>query len=180
MLSEESAMGSYPVEAVDMLARIATATEAGRHGPSLMEALSRSLVGKSLHEDEPQPKIADVIAWDAADAVDRLNAGLVLTPTINGVISRLVARFRLPAWIVAFSPHHATCQRLCFTFGVQSVEVEARDGTWAGTACSWLREQGLEHGLAVITHRQHFGPGSQSNRLEIIELEDFLRGESWA
>ncbi len=174
MLSEESAMGQYPVDAVRMLASIAHATESDRETRIHRTALpftARAFHGV-LHDDPEQ--VIDVIALDVAAAVTRLHARLVIAPTNSGKISRLISAFRLPRWIVAFSPNPDTCQRLCFCYGVYPVALNGDVQNWVKAAGTWIRDNGLLEGVAVVTHRWHDGRHEGTNRMEIVDLETYF------
>ncbi len=164
MLSEESAMGRYPVDAVSMLARIAIATEPYRRDRGL-----RKVLKENVRQD--QVSVVDVLALSVERTVERASPVAVVTPTRSGATARSVARFRLPVWITAFSPSESTCQALQFSYGVQPVRVDAELADWTTLARDWLRDAGLTSGLAVLTQ----GPSAENpcgnHRMEIVELE---------
>ena len=94
MLSEESAMGQYPVDAVRMLARIAEATEKEREARS--PRANQPVPAHAFHtiHQGDTPEVVDVIALDVAAAVTRLDTKLVIAPTNSGKISRLISHYR--------------------------------------------------------------------------------------
>ncbi len=96
MLSGESAMGKYPVDAVAMLAKIAEAVEPHRpahYGERGLKDLDRG--GKV--------RLADLIAFGVEATLERISPAAVFVPTHSGYTARSIARFRLPVWIVAVS-----------------------------------------------------------------------------
>jgi pyruvate kinase len=160
MLSAESAMGRYPVEAVQMLAKIAADTEPSR---SLLVREERM-----RHNGGFQP--IDLIAHCVQQAVTKLNPVAVLVPTHSGASARNITRYRLPAWINAFSTDETTCQALQFSYGVRPIKVEKDLHDWGPFTCRWLHEQGLESGLVILTQgpsQEH--PGASYN-LQIADL----------
>ncbi|HNQ02538.1 MAG TPA: pyruvate kinase, partial [Syntrophales bacterium] len=110
MLSGESAIGRYPVEATAMLARIAAVTEPALPG------VAADLLRTQRRED--RVRLTDLISTSVRTTVDRVTPAAVFVPTRSGATARIIARFRLPVWIVAVSAVEATCQRLQFTWGV--------------------------------------------------------------
>ncbi len=118
MLSAESAMGRYPVEAVSMLAEIAAATEPHRE---------RALFDARQPE---KPSLSGLIARSVYNAVQALSPVAVVVPTRSGSMPRNVTRFRLPTWITAFSKEVSTCQALQFSYGVFPVQVESDQADW--------------------------------------------------
>ena len=158
MLSAESAIGRYPLDAVAMLAEIAAATEP--HRP-------RSPVDARQPE---HPSLAGLIARSIHNAVNSLDPVAVIVPTRSGSMARNVTRFRLPTWITAFSREEATCQALQFSYGVHPVQVDAEQADWTPFLRDWMRAQGVHEGIAVLTQ----GPSEEypcgNHRMEIVDL----------
>ncbi len=163
MLSEETAAGLYPVEAVRMMARIARITEKERKYFPVRENILPSLHKGNISLD-------DVLSLDVFTTVEHLKVKAVIIPTDTGTTATKVARFRLPVWIYAFSPHESTCQRLLFYYGVHPVLLTESLSDWQGFALHWLRKNVLKEGLIVSLQRTFLG-SYQSYRLELIELE---------
>lgn len=163
MLSGESAMGKYPVEATAMLARIAEATEPTRAYHRLEEALS------TYGQDENLSAI-DLLAQSIYYTQKRVRPMAVLIPTRGGSTARNVTRFRLPVWITAFCRQVSTCRALQFSYGVNPVCVPEGCDDWDGFARDWLSAEGVTEGMALLTQ----GPSDQSPagnyRMEIMEL----------
>ena len=163
MLSEESAMGKYPVEAVAMLAKIAAATEPHRRRHGIKEALRR-------HRRTDPVSITDLIALSVEATLERISPAAIFVPTHSGATARSIARFRLPVWIVGVSTQEATCQRLQFTAGVYPAHEPDHPEDWNAYVRNWLQSHEVEGNLAILTE----GPSSKNpkanNRMEIIEL----------
>ena len=165
MLSEESAIGAYPVEAVRTMARIAKATEARRRELNgTRPALLRQRAGD-------RDRLEDVIAVDVFMAVERLRPKVVVAPTDSGATARRLTRFRLPQWIVAFSSNEDTCQRLCFSYGVWPVPVAPAITDWKQHTQRWCHEQGLDAGVVVMTHGPSPDRPQASSFVEVFRLD---------
>lgn len=163
MLSGESALGAYPVEAVTMLVKIAVATEPHRCDNHVAEAISKRPAAKGVN---PQ----DLIALSVAATVSRIVPPTVIVPTRSGATARRIARFRLPVWISAVSSEAKTCQDLLLSYGVYTHCEPEHPDAWKSWACQWLVKQKLEGDLVLVTEgpsRKH--PG-RNNRLEIIDM----------
>jgi pyruvate kinase len=141
MLSAESAMGRYPVEAAEMLAQIAVETEPSRELAVKEQRMRR----------ESQFATIDLIAHCVQQAVNNLEPIAVLVPTRSGATARNITRYRLPTWITAFSTDQATCQALQFSYGVYPVHVQEEFTDWGPFCCQWLHDQGFASGVAVLT-----------------------------
>ncbi len=164
MLSEESAMGQYPVESVAMMAKIAAAIEPHRPAVSFREELREADGGKRI-------SLTDLIASSVETILSRVAPALVIVPTHSGATARSVARYRLPVWILGVSSQEATCQRLQYTYGVFPVCEQDHPEDWKAFARGWLQEHGIEGDLVILTE----GPSSKhpevNNRMEIIDLK---------
>ncbi|MGE5235153.1 MAG: pyruvate kinase [Acidobacteriota bacterium] len=163
MLSEESAMGAFPVEAVRMLARIAAAVE-----PHRVE-LGASGVLPDLDRTGPTSNV-DLVALAVARTCGRALPVAVFTPTVSGASARSVARFRLPVWVIAVSPHEATCRALQLSYGVIGVHRPGDPGDWNAFARSWLAEHGIAGDIALLTGGPSEHNPDANTRMEIIDL----------
>jgi len=163
MLSGESAMGAYPAEAVAMLARIAAESEPHRSRVAQREALE-------AHAHELRMSAVDLIAIAVAGVFRHAAPAAVFVPTISGATARSIARFRLPVWVVAVSPHEATCQALQFSYGVRSVHRSEETADWSLLAREWLVRHGVAGEIALLTEGPSRHNPDANNRLEIIDL----------
>jgi pyruvate kinase len=158
MLSEESAMGAYPVEAVQMLGRIALAVEPRvqpRFGPEWQEPRLESADNQEL------------IAASVAHIAERTKPLGIFVPTKTGATVRLIAAFRLPVWITAASRFEKTCQDLQFVYGVQALHRPERPASWQDLARDCFAAAGP--GRILMTEGTA-GPGGGTNRFEILTI----------
>lgn len=116
MLSEETAVGKYPVEAVKVLSKLVLAAE------SVYE------YGGPLKQGPPEGEgLSEAIGQAACSCAQRLKAKAIITPTRSGTTARMVARYRPAQPIVAASPYVATIRRLSLVWGVHPFLVEPTD-----------------------------------------------------
>jgi pyruvate kinase len=169
MLSGESAMGQYPVEAVAMLAKIAAAIEPTRPAHQARDILRAS--GK-----EGEIRLADLIVLNVENTLERVSPALVIVPTRSGYTARRLARFRPVVWIAAVSAQESTCQQLQFTYGVHPVYETDHPNDWNAYARKLLGTLGVGGDLVVLTE----GPSSKhpeaNNRMEIVDLARKMKG----
>jgi pyruvate kinase len=163
MLSEESAMGRYPVEAVTMLASIARAVEP--HRPArFVKDTQRSIASGN------QISTTDLISLSVERALERMPIAGIIVPSRSGATARQLARLRLPIWVTAVSTQEATCQGLQFSYGVYPVHDVAETEDWSGWARAWLQDRDAAVDLALLIQ----GPSPQHPTanycLEIIDL----------
>jgi pyruvate kinase len=157
MLSEESAMGDHPVDAVRMLARIAAAAE-----PALRPRVGAEWEDSGVADASNQELIATCVAHIAA----RITPLGIFVPTETGATVRRIAAFRLPVWITAVSRFDKTCQDLQFVAGVRSLHLPQRPDSWPDFTREHFHAQGS--GRILMTEGPA-GPGG-TNRLEIIDV----------
>jgi pyruvate kinase len=163
MLSEESAMGKYPVEAVAMLAKIAAATEPHRSRQGIKEALLDDQRGVPIG-------LTDLIALSVEATFERISPAAVFVPTHSGHTARSIARIRPSMWIVGVSSQEATCQKLLFSGGIYPQYETEHPRDWNGYVRDWLRRQELESELAILTEGPSTSHPEANHRMEIIRL----------
>jgi pyruvate kinase len=111
MLSAETAIGSYPVEAVEMMSNISTNIEAdldtSNFNRNIIDSLSTSITNNYL-----------AICHAAYSIASDLDLKIIVVLTDSGKTAIQMAQFRPNATIVAFTPHQETCNLLSIIWGV--------------------------------------------------------------
>jgi pyruvate kinase len=122
MLSNETAVGQYPVEAVATMARIAVRTEQEYYSPLYrrkQEAIPiPSLLGNGNAYRTKQMLIPDAISRAVGEIATELRADAIMTLTKTGATARNVSKFRPEAPILAITPHVEIARRLQVVWGV--------------------------------------------------------------
>jgi pyruvate kinase len=163
MLSEETAMGIYPVEAVDMMSRIAVVVEP--HSQMLDPGVALESVREA---DKPsKERLVSLSVYLSVEAIDPV---VVIAPTLSGATPRLITRFRLPPWIIAISPDEATCQTLQFSYGVHPVDLAERPASWTQYTRDLLEQAHVTEGLVLLTQGTRLGRIDSVNQIEVIDL----------
>lgn len=163
MLSGESAMGKYPVQAVHMLAQIAAAIEPHRPAYRLQEAVK-------TYGPDVDVSLTDLITLSVETTLERVSPAAVIVPTRSGYTARVISRFKLPVWITAVSPDETTCQGLQFSYGVYPVHEPEHPEDWRAFARNWLESHGIEGHLVVLTEGPSSAHPDANNRMELINL----------
>lgn len=112
MLSGESAMGKYPVQSVEMMAKILQDTE--------QSALDSLLP----HPEDVGDSLPMAVAAAAVGLARHINAAAILVATRSGYSARAVARFRPERPIFAATDRLRTRQQLLLTWGVEPIDVD--------------------------------------------------------
>ena len=118
MLSGESANGSYPVEAVRTMARIAEEAE-----KQLKYEVAVSKATKHI------PAISGVISRAACNAANELHASAIVSSTQSGATAKRLSQCRPSCPIVAVTPDVTVARQLAFSWGVYPVVSERLEST---------------------------------------------------
>jgi pyruvate kinase len=119
MLSQETAVGAYPVEAVEMMASVAERTE-------------RVLPYKVWNEDRVRRDARDpayTIAYSACAAARDLGLAALVVPTLSGRSARLISAHRPTVPIYCLSPGRETVRRCSLMWGVQAASMRRHEVT---------------------------------------------------
>ena len=126
MLSGESAVGKYPVEAVEMMARIVTETE--QHMRENLEA--------AVRERRSGLSIAETICEATAHAADDLDLRGIALFTESGTTARQLSKYHPTAPIFALSPVDVTVNRLNLLWGTTPIRCPKVNSTEAMVDCA--------------------------------------------
>ena len=121
MLSQETAVGQYPVEAVAMMASIAERTEQG--------VPYRTWNEQRVRRDARDP--AYTVAYSACAAAHDLHLAALVVPTLSGRSARLISAHRPSVPIFALSPGKETVRRCGLMWGVQAASMRRHEVTEA-------------------------------------------------
>ncbi|MGB3496138.1 MAG: pyruvate kinase [Elainellaceae cyanobacterium] len=110
MLSNETAVGKYPVQAVETMARIATRIEYDR-------------IFKRPAEEMPGRSIPNAISQAVGRIAEKLEAKAIMTLTKTGATARNVSKFRPQTPILAVTPHVDVARQLQLVWGVRPLLV---------------------------------------------------------
>ncbi len=114
MLSEETAVGKYPIEAVKVMKKVAEATEKTLPYGTLLDA-RRALL---------KPIVQESISFSACEVAYELGAGCIVAHTRTGVTAHRVSKFRSPVPIIALTYNLRVMNRLSLLWGVYPYRVK--------------------------------------------------------
>ncbi len=132
MLSGETAMGKYPVEALSMMAKIAV--EAEKHLDH--EAFRNRDGGKH--------RVSTAVGIAAVELADNMNAACICTPSVGGKTPATISNLRPSIPILAVTPYEPVKRKLQLFWGVTSVTGYIEDTT----------ENIISHALYMITREK--------------------------
>ncbi|MFT5391037.1 MAG: pyruvate kinase [Gammaproteobacteria bacterium] len=164
MLSAETAVGQYPVEAVEMMNRIVDQSERDSYYQTRIE---------DMHLD-PERTTADAICYALQSVVHTLSASVAVTYSDSGFTAMRAARGRPEVPILSLTPSVATARRLCLVWGVHPVVTLPVHSVQdiVDRACSTAVREGLaERGeRLVIVAGMPFGTPGTTNLLRVARI----------
>ncbi len=166
MLSEESAIGRYPIETVRVMDRIIRAAEADvDYGGALLRRDRITEQGRI---------IPSAVARAACFIAQDIGASAILTPTSSGRTARAIARYRPVQPIVALTPDPATYHRLALSWGITPLlvgDLLSTDDMIEKSKEAVLRTGVLASGdTLVITAGHPIGVSGSTNLITAVRL----------
>ena len=117
MLSGETAVGKYPVEAVATMARIAKEAERNTDYARLF----------AFKELDTTDDLSSAIAYAACTTAIEIGAAAIVTVTISGSTCKKVASLKPPVPILGGSMHDDVCRKMSLMWGVQSMHIDKKE-----------------------------------------------------
>ena len=164
MLSAETATGEYPVQAVEMMDRIARKVEEDENYQLMMEAERPDAINSS----------ADAISTAAYYVAQDVDAVLIVNYTMSGSTSLRTARQRPEVPILCLTPNLNVARRLKLSYGVFPVHEDENLDDFTGPA-RHAAEIAMKYGFVekgqrfVMTAGVPFGKPGTTNILRIAK-----------
>lgn len=161
MLSEETAVGHYPAEAVKIMNLIALEAEAALPYEEMLASRGKDL----------QPLTDDAISYAACHVAGQLGAKAIIAYTASGSTARRVSKYRPRIPIVAVTPSEYIQRQLSLSWGVTAIKVrEPRQVLYmfsaaAGAVCK--AEIACPGDLVVVTAGIPIGQAGTTNMLKV-------------
>lgn len=161
MLSGETTVGKYPVQAVSYMKNICEYTE--------------KTIDYTKHtEYKRKIEVSDTIARLVVDAVEYDDIKLIVTTTMTGFTARRISNLRPNCTILACCPTSHIAEKVALNFGVKPIVTEIYEDT--DEMVNWAREVAknefkLKDGdLIVVTGGFPLGKSRSTNYLRIVEI----------
>jgi pyruvate kinase len=168
MLSEETAVGRYPMKVVDMMARIAGSIEYKRDD---FEASSDLKNGIERCMIDQHTNIEDVLSLSVVESARALNAGLILTPTHSGRTARRIARFKPDCWNLAFCHDEKVRDFLTLSYGVYPILIKGKVKNWHDTVVRFVKDHSMAtKGETMLLTQGISGEIAGTNSLRIFRI----------
>ncbi len=165
MLSEETAMGKYPVGSVEVMSNVAEDIEANFDYEGWT----------AKFENSEKLGIKGAIAHSSVKMAEDLEAAAILTCTKSGGTTREVARYRPRQPVLVMTPVAQTARRMALTFGTIPIvipEVETAEDLEKHSIIQALQGGYVKPGQAVvITAGIPFGQLGTTNMIKVVSAE---------
>lgn len=171
MLSNETAVGKYPVEAVATMARIATRIE--------KEGITRNI---STVADTGR-SVPNAISAAVAQIAQQVDAAAIMTLTKTGATARNVSKFRPATPILAVTPHVEVARQLSLVWGVKPLlvlDLSSTDQTFQSAVNVARENHLLSDGDLVVTTAGTLQGVPGSTDLVKVEVVNALLGKGTA
>ena len=168
MLSGETAVGKYPVEAVKMMAKIAECSEKALN---YEEILSKKRLVQTR-------TVTDSISYATCAMAHDLEASAIITATQTGYTSIMVSKYRPKAPVIAVTPRESIKRKMALIWGVKSVmtvETKTTDEMISAAVNFTLAAGLIKSGdLVVITAGVPVGIHGTTNLIRVHTVGDIL------
>lgn len=164
MLSGESAIGKYPVEAVETMCRIAAKIEGQVDRKSIVKRANKAAGSRAIETS---------IAISVAYTVIQSEVALIIVPTKSGATAKYLSKYRPNARILALTTTDKNAKGLSLHSGVEAIEFELVPNTETVVKQAIKiakKDYGIKQGDRVII-TGGFPIGAPTNGMRIIDID---------
>lgn len=171
MLSGETAMGKYPLEALKMMSQIVQDSE---HYLDYCSYRKRKVAKSSIQN------ISNAVCSASVSTAYDLQAKVIVAPTISGFTARMLSKWRPGALVVGLSPSIAAVRQMQLYWGVRPLHAKRADSTdvLIYSSLELLKSKGIveEGDLAVITagvvsYAKRHEPAAHTNIMRVVTVD---------
>ena len=171
MLSGETAMGKYPVEALSMMAQICESTE---------KYLDYGSYRKRKVSAENEQNISNAVCYSSVSTAHALNAKAIIAPSISGFTTRMLSKWRPGVQIIGLSPSASAVRQMQIYWGVRPFQAKRAESTdvliWS--SLELLKNKGiLEEGdvtvvtAGVVSRASRHEPAANTNIMRVVVVD---------
>lgn len=171
MLSGETAMGKYPIEALKMMATIVEDTESHLDYTFYR---SRHVTGVNGHS------ISNAVCYSSVATAHDLGAKVIVAPSISGYTTKMLSKWRPGCQIMGMSPSMTAVRQMMIYWGVKPVwsrRAESTDELIENSLVE-LKELGIvEKGditvitAGIVSYARRNEPATQTNIMQVVPIE---------
>ena len=171
MLSGETAMGSYPIEAVRMMSQIAEESE---------KYLDYMFYQRRKVSAENLRNISNTVCYSSVATASDLEAPVIVAPSVSGFTTRMLSKWRPKALIAGLSPSMTAVRQMQLYWGVKPFHAKRAESTDAllFSSVELLKEKGIvKEGeivvatAGVVTRANRHEPVADTNIMRVMVVE---------
>jgi pyruvate kinase len=165
MLSGETAVGKYPVEAISTMATITRRAESSLKEYGYLQRI----------KPNPSHIVTEAVGQAAVSMSDHLKAAAIISLTETGFTSRLISKYRPGIPILALTSSEMVARKLAMNWGVIPIlyEGEPSDLKRLNFAVKRARERGyLKAGDIVVSTSGHHQQAGGTDLIRVVTLEE--------
>lgn len=171
MLSGETAMGKYPVEALKMMAQICEESEVFLDYTAYRE---RKVSAENEHN------ISNAVCYSSVSTAHDLDAKVIIAPSISGFTTRLLSKWRPGVQIIGLSPSASAVRQMQIYWGVKPFQARRAESTdlLIEQSIDMLKDREIvEVGdlvvvtAGVVTRTSRHEPATHTNIMRVITVD---------
>lgn len=171
MLSGETAMGKYPVEALKMMAQICEESEVFLDYTAYRE---RKVSAENEHN------ISNAVCYSSVSTAHDLDAKVIIAPSISGFTTRLLSKWRPGVQIIGLSPSASAVRQMQIYWGVKPFQAKRAESTdlLIEQSIDMLKDRDIvEVGdlvvvtAGVVTRTSRHEPATHTNIMRVITVD---------
>lgn len=170
MLSEETAAGDYPVEAVEMMAKIAVSAEHLTTNGRLSNEIRENIHDRA---NLGHLSVPDVISLNVVRAADKLHARYIITPTTTGSTARRISRLKPHCWILSFTHKEEVSRFLAFSYGMYPLPAAREENIHSKAILNNLKNLRLvqKGDVIIIAERRMSDKPGETDSMGVMTIE---------
>ena len=171
MLSGETAMGKYPVEALKMMAQIVEASEAH---------LDYTSYRMRIVSSENAHNISNAVCYSTVATAHELGAKAIVAPSISGFTTRMLSKWRPSTPVIGLSPSACAVRQMQIYWGVQPFMAKRAESTddLIETSVELLKEKGIVNSgdlvvatAGVVSKARRHEPAAHTNIMRVVTVD---------
>ncbi len=171
MLSGETAMGKYPVEALKMMAQICETSERHLDYDAYRE---RKVCEENVND------ISNAVCRSSVSTAHDLKAKVIIAPTISGFTTRQLSKWRPDVQVIGLSPSASAVRQMQIYWGVRPFQARRAESTdeLIEASIDLLKERKIvEDGdLTVVTagvvpRANRHAPATHTNIMRVVVVD---------
>ena len=159
MLSEETTLGDYPIQAVQTMTRVSKEIEGNYPNNALCEC---------LHDEH---SVTDAVTAAVVATAAEIEAKVIVAVTGSGSTARMTSRHKAMQPIFVITPHEKVAAQMCLSWGCYAVV--AKGYKTMNDLMKLVRQHALKHKIAakgdrvVIAAGLPFGEAGRTNTMHV-------------